>query len=85
MRAGLPVCGTDAGGTPEIIDLKSRIGLLEPRRGRERAGEQPTLMALESDEGHPVAQHGFPCAAGNGAALPNVTVTVELAAFLSRC
>ena len=30
MRAGLPVCGTDAGGTPEIIDLESTDCLALP-------------------------------------------------------
>ena len=47
MRAGLPVCGTDAGGTPEIIHPGVN-GLLSP------AGDANTLaanlMALESDE-----------------------------------
>ena len=47
MRAGLPVCGTDTGGTPEIIDPGVN-GLLSP------AGDANTLaanlMALESDE-----------------------------------
>jgi glycosyltransferase involved in cell wall biosynthesis len=47
MRAGLPVCGTNTGGTPEIIDPGVN-GLLGP------AGDANTLaanlMALESDE-----------------------------------
>ncbi|WP_163698004.1 glycosyltransferase family 4 protein [Mycolicibacterium sarraceniae] len=47
MRAGLPVCGTDSGGTPEIIDHGVN-GLLSP------AGDANTLaanlMSLESDE-----------------------------------
>ncbi len=47
MRAGLPVCGTDAGGTPEIIDAGVN-GLLSP------AGDANTLaanlMTLESNE-----------------------------------
>ena len=48
MRAGLPVCGTDTGGTPEIIDSEVN-GLLSP------AGEPhalaANLMVLESDDG----------------------------------
>ncbi len=47
MRAGLPVCGTDSGGTPEIIEPGIN-GLLSP------AGDAnafaANLMALESDE-----------------------------------
>ncbi|OBI20013.1 hypothetical protein A5712_18575 [Mycobacterium sp. E2327] len=47
MRAGLPVCGTNAGATPEIIDAGVN-GLLSP------PGDSNTLaanlMALESDE-----------------------------------
>lgn len=47
MRAGLPVCGTRSGGTPEIIDAGVN-GLLSP------AGDAHTLaanlMKLESDE-----------------------------------
>jgi glycosyltransferase involved in cell wall biosynthesis len=47
MRAGLPVCGTNTGGTPEIIDPGVN-GLLGP------AGDANALavnlMALESDE-----------------------------------
>ncbi len=47
MRAGLPVCGTDSGGTPEIIE-PGVAGLLSP------AGDAPALaanlMTLESDE-----------------------------------
>lgn len=47
MRAGLPVCGTDSGGTPEIIDHGVN-GLLSPAGD---AGALATnLMALESDE-----------------------------------
>jgi glycosyltransferase involved in cell wall biosynthesis len=48
MRAGLPVCGTNAGGTPEIID--SRVnGLLSPVG--DAYALAANLMALESDEG----------------------------------
>jgi glycosyltransferase involved in cell wall biosynthesis len=47
MRAGLPVCGTNSGGTPEIIDPGVN-GLLSP------AGDvnalAANLMALEQDE-----------------------------------
>jgi len=47
MRAGLPVCGTNSGGTPEIIN-HGVDGLLSP------AGDAKSLaanlMALESDE-----------------------------------
>ncbi|WP_349268839.1 glycosyltransferase family 4 protein [Mycolicibacterium parafortuitum] len=47
MRAGLPVCGTDSGGTPEIIE-PGVAGLLSP------AGDAHALainlMTLESDE-----------------------------------
>ncbi|OAN37605.1 glycosyltransferase family 4 protein [Mycolicibacterium iranicum] len=47
MRAGLPVCGTDSGGTPEIIE-PGAAGLLSP------AGDAHALavnlMALEADE-----------------------------------
>ncbi|WP_144418344.1 glycosyltransferase family 4 protein [Mycobacterium sp. EPa45] len=47
MRAGLPVCGTNSGGTPEIIE-PGVAGLLSP------AGDADTLaanlMALEADE-----------------------------------
>jgi glycosyltransferase involved in cell wall biosynthesis len=47
MRAGLPVCGTDSGGTPEII-IHGVNGLLS------RAGDAnalaANLMTLESDE-----------------------------------
>ena len=48
MRAGLPVCGTNSGGTPEIIE-PGLAGLLSP------AGDAPALaanlMTLEADEG----------------------------------
>lgn len=47
MRAGLPVCGTDSGGTPEIID-PGVAGLLSPA-GDARA-LAANLMALASDE-----------------------------------
>lgn len=47
MRAGLPVCGTNSGGTPEIIE-PGVAGLLSP------AGDAPALaanlMMLEADE-----------------------------------
>jgi glycosyltransferase involved in cell wall biosynthesis len=48
MRAGLPVCGTDAGGTPEIIDPGVN-GLLSPAGDANALAAN--LMALESDEG----------------------------------
>ncbi|MDA2895489.1 glycosyltransferase family 4 protein [Mycolicibacterium sp. BiH015] len=48
MRAGLPVCGTDSGGTPEIID-PGVAGLLSPA-GDARA-LAANLMTLEADEG----------------------------------
>jgi len=47
MRAGLPVCGTNAGGTPEII-TPGINGLLSPAEDAE--GLAANLMALESDE-----------------------------------
>jgi glycosyltransferase involved in cell wall biosynthesis len=47
MRAGLPVCGTNAGGTPEIIDPGVN-GLLSPAGDAEALADN--LMALESDE-----------------------------------
>jgi len=47
MRAGLPVCGTDSGGTPEIIE-PGVAGLLSPA-GDARA-LAANLMTLESDE-----------------------------------
>jgi len=47
MRAGLPVCGTDAGGTPEIIDPGVN-GLLSP--AGDASALAANLMALESDE-----------------------------------
>jgi glycosyltransferase involved in cell wall biosynthesis len=47
MRAGLPVCGTDAGGTPEIIDPGVN-GLLSPAGDANALAAH--LMALESDE-----------------------------------
>jgi glycosyltransferase involved in cell wall biosynthesis len=47
MRAGLPVCGTDSGGTPEIIQ-PGIAGLLSPA-GDARA-LAANLMTLESDE-----------------------------------
>lgn len=40
MRAGLPVCGTDTGGTPEIINPGVN-GLLSPSRRRSRTRSQP--------------------------------------------
>ena len=48
MRAGLPVCGTNAGGTPEIIDPGVN-GLLSPAGDANALAAN--LMALESDEG----------------------------------
>ncbi|OBI49335.1 hypothetical protein A5706_26540 [Mycobacterium sp. E796] len=47
MRAGLPVCGTDSGGTPEIVDPGVN-GLLSPARDANALAAN--LMALESDE-----------------------------------
>ena len=47
MRAGLPVCGTDAGGTPEIIEPGVN-GLLSPAGDANALAAN--LMALESDE-----------------------------------
>jgi glycosyltransferase involved in cell wall biosynthesis len=47
MRAGLPVCGTSTGGTPEIIDPRVN-GLLSPAGDAHALAAN--LMALESDE-----------------------------------
>lgn len=47
MRAGLPVCGTDSGGTPEIID-PGVAGLLSPAGDANALAAN--LMALEADE-----------------------------------
>jgi glycosyltransferase involved in cell wall biosynthesis len=47
MRAGLPVCGTDSGGTPEIIE-PGVAGLLSPVGDANALAAN--LMALESDE-----------------------------------
>jgi glycosyltransferase involved in cell wall biosynthesis len=47
MRAGLPVCGTSTGGTPEIIDPGVN-GLLSPASDANALAAN--LMALESDE-----------------------------------
>ncbi len=47
MRAGLPVCGTNTGGTPEIIDPGVN-GLLSPAGDANALAAN--LMALESDE-----------------------------------
>jgi glycosyltransferase involved in cell wall biosynthesis len=47
MRAGLPVCGTDSGGTPEIID-QGVNGLLSPAGDAHALAAN--LMTLESDE-----------------------------------
>jgi glycosyltransferase involved in cell wall biosynthesis len=47
LRAGLPVCGTDTGGTPEIIDPGVN-GLLSPAGDANALAAN--LMALESDE-----------------------------------
>ena len=47
MRAGLPVCGTNAGGTPEIIESGVN-GLLSPAGDANALAAN--LMTLESDE-----------------------------------
>ncbi|WP_343574241.1 glycosyltransferase [Mycobacterium sp.] len=47
MRAGLPVCGTNTGGTPEIIDPGVN-GLLGP--AGDATALAANLMALESNE-----------------------------------
>ena len=47
MRAGLPVCGTDSGGTPEIIE-PGIGGLLSPAGDADALAAN--LMTLESDE-----------------------------------
>jgi glycosyltransferase involved in cell wall biosynthesis len=47
MRAGLPVCGTNSGGTPEIIDPGVN-GLLSP--AGDAGALAANLMTLESDE-----------------------------------
>ncbi len=47
MRAGLPVCGTNAGGTPEIVDPGVN-GLLSPAGDANALAAN--LMTLESDE-----------------------------------
>jgi glycosyltransferase involved in cell wall biosynthesis len=47
MRAGLPVCGTDSGGTPEIIN-PGVAGLLSPAGDAKALAAN--LMALASDE-----------------------------------
>jgi glycosyltransferase involved in cell wall biosynthesis len=47
MRAGLPVCGTDSGGTPEIIK-PGVAGLLSPPGDPQALAAN--LMALEADE-----------------------------------
>ncbi|WP_445166432.1 glycosyltransferase family 4 protein [Mycolicibacterium sp. Dal123E01] len=47
MRAGLPVCGTDSGGTPEIIQA-GVAGLLSPAGDAD--GLAANLMKLEADE-----------------------------------
>jgi glycosyltransferase involved in cell wall biosynthesis len=47
MRAGLPVCGTDSGGTPEIIE-PGIAGLLSPAGNAQALADN--LIALESDE-----------------------------------
>ncbi|WP_328359292.1 glycosyltransferase family 4 protein [Mycobacterium sp. NBC_00419] len=48
MRAGLPVCGTDSGGTPEIIEHRVN-GLLSPAGDAHALAAN--LMMIESDEG----------------------------------
>jgi glycosyltransferase involved in cell wall biosynthesis len=47
MRAGLPVCGTNSGGTPEIIE-PGVAGLLSP--AGDAAALAANLMTLEADE-----------------------------------
>jgi glycosyltransferase involved in cell wall biosynthesis len=47
MRAGLPVCGTNSGGTPEIIE-PGVAGLLSPAGDADALAAN--LMALERDE-----------------------------------
>jgi glycosyltransferase involved in cell wall biosynthesis len=47
MRAGLPVCGTNTGGTPEIVEPGVN-GLLSP--SGDSAALAANLMTLESDE-----------------------------------
>jgi glycosyltransferase involved in cell wall biosynthesis len=47
MRAGLPVCGTNSGGTPEIIE-PGIAGLLSPAGDANALAAN--LMTLESDE-----------------------------------
>ncbi len=47
MRAGLPVCGTNSGGTPEIIE-PGVGGLLSP--ARDARALAANLMALDADE-----------------------------------
>lgn len=47
MRAGLPVCGTNSGGTPEIIE-PGIAGLLSP--AGDAAALAANLMTLEADE-----------------------------------
>ncbi|MGV0714077.1 glycosyltransferase family 4 protein [Mycolicibacterium sp. XJ662] len=47
MRAGLPVCGTDSGGTPELIK-PGVAGLLSPAGDANALAAN--LMALEADE-----------------------------------
>ncbi len=47
MRAGLPVCGTDSGGTPEII-VPGVNGLLSPAGDAHALAAN--LMTLEADE-----------------------------------
>jgi glycosyltransferase involved in cell wall biosynthesis len=47
MRGGLPVCGTDSGGTPEIIE-PGVAGLLSP--AGDAAALAANLMTLEADE-----------------------------------
>jgi glycosyltransferase involved in cell wall biosynthesis len=47
MRAGLPVCGTNSGGTPEIIE-PGVAGLLSPAGDAKALAAN--LMTLEADE-----------------------------------
>ncbi|WP_431230967.1 glycosyltransferase family 4 protein [Mycolicibacterium psychrotolerans] len=48
MRAGIPVCGTNSGGTPEIIE-PGVAGLLSPAGDADALAAN--LIALEADEG----------------------------------
>ena len=69
MRAGLPVCGTNTGGTPEIIDPGVN-GLLGPAGDANALAAN--LMALESDED---LRRSSPLARSNQRSASNATVT----------